>query len=690
MIKYLAFIIKLITSQEFSVAPFDSLEVDSPDFSGLKEATCLAGEYLSTENKCEPCPIGFEVNIPEHSETQCKRCEEGESTIYEGQSQCMPCPVGTFKPGESNECIQCPEGLYNNEVGKSECLTCTGTVTTDSSDCEIIDLGGSSIFDFSSNETEQVQVIDNQQVVVSQTTLNEPWTDEYNDITSPKFSQLENRLSGLYRTALGSSFISLFLQKVTKNSSKKRETESITVDVDITVKVDTELAESDTDISDAVVRFVEEKLTKNVEIFESFGAAPPVTQTLEPELAIDNVLDDLEKLLVTEVELDPAAIPDANITSATNVTVESVVLTEKRAESIIEVLAKYDEIQVEKIEEINNQVNETELSSAEVQEVEEKRNEKQKVQNTKIRDTAFLIPPLDSGEPIVKGTDETQIVHQSYSFDLDLVQDSTTEEISTIPDSSVTVKPPNVEFQSPTVKIELPPELTIALLSEIKSSINKNGTIVNGCENQLVIRDFANIKGRPSSSKDQTLNRRTLFSTCSKDVNKKLPIKIPFYYNVTELESKANGSDIKCSKLDEETNRWYSTGLAVKTASGYKCDTDSLSYFSIIFTPRENLINNGQNITNNVTDTPEVEAKKNRGRRKDNSLNTFDKIRLVVSLIMILLIFAIHGCYVSTTKVIKKVTIRSQIHLNFALFILTLSSIFGLVFTVRYFDHKFF
>ena len=86
---------------------------------------------------------------------------------------------------------------------------------------------------------------------------------------------------------------------------------------------------------------------------------------------------------------------------------------------------------------------------------------------------------------------------------------------------------------------------------------------------------------------DVVSERKLLLSTCAGEVNAGLKLKIPFLYNKKVLDAQANDRIINCAKLNETTNRWYTTEAAREIDGSYLCEVSSLSYFSVIFTHKD-------------------------------------------------------------------------------------------------------
>lgn len=84
-------------------------------------------------------------------------CAVGTEAVGPAASQvCVPCPPGTYNPGESFlPCFACPEGTYTNATGstaETDCLACLRTVNEQCTPGSVVDLG--TLDDFvSPNET---------------------------------------------------------------------------------------------------------------------------------------------------------------------------------------------------------------------------------------------------------------------------------------------------------------------------------------------------------------------------------------------------------------------------------------------------------------------------------------------------------------------------------------------------------
>ena len=122
----------------------------------------------------------------------------------------------------------------------------------------------------------------------------------------------------------------------------------------------------------------------------------------------------------------------------------------------------------------------------------------------------------------------------------------------------------------------------------------KNSTDqINSCKVHLVFREQANFNELTSTfdsvkkNNDVVSERKLLLSTCAGEVNAGLKLKIPFLYNKKVLDAQANDRIINCAKLNETTNRWYTTEAAREIDGSYLCEVSSLSYFSVIFTHKD-------------------------------------------------------------------------------------------------------
>ncbi len=109
-------------------------------------ALCAAGSYSgSGQSECTPCPSGtFNPSKGSTASSACTPClagtfnpSTGTSSCYScargsysgsGQSECTPCLAGTFNPswgsGVSSACTPCLAGTFNPSTGRSSCSSC--------------------------------------------------------------------------------------------------------------------------------------------------------------------------------------------------------------------------------------------------------------------------------------------------------------------------------------------------------------------------------------------------------------------------------------------------------------------------------------------------------------------------------------------------------------------------------------
>ena len=191
------------------------------------------------------------------------------------------------------------------------------------------------------------------------------------------------------------------------------------------------------------------------------------------------------------------------------------------------------------------------------------------------------------------------------------------------------------------------------------------------------------------------MNRKALFSTCAGNVNDKLSVEIPFKYNQTRLEAKASERTINCAKLNETTNRWYVTKKAELVDGSYVCNVSSLSYFSIIFTPRkvlEDIVVNSLEVSSgssfNKNDTVISIDKAASTNSKDNSvmthrlrqINVYDKVLNVISIILGTFTLTIIWKFVSLQKLTRKLTVFVNLSVSIVLLSYNILVCFGQLF----------
>ena len=115
-------------------------------------------------------------------------------------------------------------------------------------------------------------------------------------------------------------------------------------------------------------------------------------------------------------------------------------------------------------------------------------------------------------------------------------------------------------FTGQDVGIVLDSSIKNALAKQLQSAIANNASTTNGCSVQLVIQNRANLNDQTASTSRRSkstasdnegvFNRKTLFSTCVKDVNKELDVAIPFKYNKTSLDSVNSFLSLLATNID--------------------------------------------------------------------------------------------------------------------------------------------
>ena len=90
------------------------------------------GNVLLAQQTHQPCKEGTFRSTPTapFEFSQCEECGQGRGTLpgVRGQSECLPCPGGTFQNGNSDQgiCKPCPLGTFRNANSSSSegCLPC--------------------------------------------------------------------------------------------------------------------------------------------------------------------------------------------------------------------------------------------------------------------------------------------------------------------------------------------------------------------------------------------------------------------------------------------------------------------------------------------------------------------------------------------------------------------------------------
>ncbi|EFO60934.1 CEGP1 protein [Giardia lamblia P15] len=119
-------------------------EVDPPVDPPVEPSDCEAGEQLTDDGVCEPCPAGTasETGLactpcapgtyqPSSGSSTCFRCSAGQYQTNSGKTSCLPCPVGSYQGLQGAEtCTLCPYGQYQPGQGQVACIRCPGETTT--------------------------------------------------------------------------------------------------------------------------------------------------------------------------------------------------------------------------------------------------------------------------------------------------------------------------------------------------------------------------------------------------------------------------------------------------------------------------------------------------------------------------------------------------------------------------------
>ncbi|XP_041364262.1 uncharacterized protein LOC121379679 [Gigantopelta aegis] len=97
---------------------------------------CPAGQEISQNGTCQPCPIG---KYRTSNDRTCIKCTEERTTKTTGSTSKLMCNVGNCQPGfyrnatNELECLKCGIGSYQNKSQQYECISCGGErFTTDS------------------------------------------------------------------------------------------------------------------------------------------------------------------------------------------------------------------------------------------------------------------------------------------------------------------------------------------------------------------------------------------------------------------------------------------------------------------------------------------------------------------------------------------------------------------------------
>lgn len=120
-------------------------EVDSPVDPPVEPSDCKAGEQLTDDGVCEPCPAGTASKAgsvctpctpgtyqPNSGSGTCINCSAGQYQDSSGKTSCLSCPVGSYQGLQGAEtCILCPHGQYQPSQGQVACIRCPGETTTD-------------------------------------------------------------------------------------------------------------------------------------------------------------------------------------------------------------------------------------------------------------------------------------------------------------------------------------------------------------------------------------------------------------------------------------------------------------------------------------------------------------------------------------------------------------------------------
>ena len=293
--------------------------------------------------------------------------------------------------------------------------------------------------------------------------------------------------------------------------------------------------------------------------------------------------------------------------------------------------------------------------------------------NKDSRDTAFFIPPTDK-EIIVGNFKGTEIIHSS---------------INVFEEDNRLQNKREMKVKGQDLTIELNSTVLNTLEGQIKSAVaGKEWEQKNFCKVQMVFRDQANFNDLTSDfdvdrkSQEEVRNRKTLFSTCAETVNDDLDVEIPFKYNKTSLESQAKGRNIHCAKLNETSNRWYKTEEALLVDGSYVCNVKSLSYFSIIFTPKKLFLNimdtsnDGTKVNNSVQQNIAGHNQINKIRK----LNVYDKVLTVISIIIGIFTLLIILLFVSAQRLAQKVTAFVNLSISMVLLSYNIVFCFGQLF----------
>jgi len=78
-------------------------------------------QFITPE--CVTCSVGYYQD--EQSQTICKKCPVGYTTITTGSRNCVKlCSPGNFSENGMEPCKPCPSGMYSTNLGSTSCFNC--------------------------------------------------------------------------------------------------------------------------------------------------------------------------------------------------------------------------------------------------------------------------------------------------------------------------------------------------------------------------------------------------------------------------------------------------------------------------------------------------------------------------------------------------------------------------------------
>ena len=89
-------------------------------------ALCSAGSYSgSGQSECTPCPSGtFNPSRGSNASSACTLCVAGTFNPSTGSSSCSSCSAGSSSGSGQSECTNCTAGTFNPSKGSPSCSSC--------------------------------------------------------------------------------------------------------------------------------------------------------------------------------------------------------------------------------------------------------------------------------------------------------------------------------------------------------------------------------------------------------------------------------------------------------------------------------------------------------------------------------------------------------------------------------------